>query len=101
MEYHHQNYPSVLRLQVCLPGWHVVQLARLVLGLGRLAVLLAHSRRIDDQRGCLTFVKPPLRLRYRRGNQREIDLQLYPMDFHKFLTALGDKNLVLLLETRK
>ena len=40
-EYHHQNYPLAVRLPVCLPEWHVVQLARLVLGLSSLAVLPA------------------------------------------------------------
>ena len=42
----------------------MVQLARLVLGLGSLAVLLGRSHRTDDQRGCLTFVKRRLEFRW-------------------------------------
>ena len=41
----------------------MVQLARLVLGLSSLAVLPARSRQIDDQSGCLIFVKHHLEFR--------------------------------------
>jgi hypothetical protein len=93
MEYHHQNYPLAVRLPVCLPGWHVVQLARLVLGLGSLAVLLAHSRRIDDQRGCLTFVKPPLPL----SAYQENAFRLYDLDV-RLLAAQSGLDATTLLE---
>ena len=84
-EYHHQNYPLAVRLPVCLPEWHVVQLARLVLGLSSLAVLPARSHRIDGQSGCLTFVKHRLEFLWCS------DLGRFDLAICGFLNALRHK----------
>ena len=81
-EYHHQSYPSVLRLPVCLPGLHV---ARFVLGLDKLVERLVRSHRIDDQSGCLAFVKRRLEFLWCS------DLGRFDLAICGFLNALQHK----------